>query len=242
MHTYPRVLPAGDSCLTIEFGDEIDSVINDRVLACARAVEGLSFPGVIEVVPTYRSLAVYFDPTHTDVHVLQERLAERACALPRRMRRVGRTVTIPVVYGGEFGPDLPDLAASAKLSQEKVIALHTSVDYRVYMLGFSPGFPYLGNVPEKIAAPRLAEPRLKVPAGSVGIAGTQTGIYPQESPGGWRLIGRTPVRLYDPNRTKPFLLEAGNRVRFARISEEEYERLVCPLPLTGRGFKKKKSA
>lgn len=223
MRTYPRVLPAGDSCFLVEFGEAIDPAINDRVLACARAVEKRSIPGVIEVVPTYCSLAVYVDPILADAEALKDRLGELARSCPRKPGRVGRTVRIPVLYGGAFGPDLAELAARASLSPEDVIALHTSIEYRVYMLGFSPGFPYLGTVPEQIAAPRLAEPRTIVPAGSVGIAGSQTGIYPQESPGGWRLIGRTPVRLYDLRRKKPFLLEAGDRVRFVAISRQDYE-------------------
>ncbi len=149
-----------------------------------------------------------------------------ARTLPRSTGRKRPVVTIPVAYGGDHGPDLEGLATAAGLSPQQVVALHTSVEYRVYMLGFSPGFPYLGQVPEAIAAPRLAEPRSHVPAGSVGIAGLQTGIYPQEGPGGWRLIGRTPVRLYNSTRAKPFLLQPGNRVRFRAVSKTEFDRLA----------------
>ncbi len=226
MPRYPRLLPAGDSCFTLEFGDTIDPSVNDRVLACARAVEKLSIKGLIDIVPTYRSLSVYFDPLLVDADTVATRLEACTRRLPRPIKQRGQATEIPVVYGGEFGPDLAELAAGAGLSEQEVVSLHRSVEYRVYMLGFSPGFPYLGIVPEKIAAPRLSQPRMKVPAGSVGIAGSQTGIYPTESPGGWRLIGRTPVSLYDPERSNPFLLHAGDRVRFVAITREAYEHMV----------------
>lgn len=225
MAAYPRILPAGDSALTVEFGDEISPRINDRVLAFARRVDRSRLHGLVEVVPTYRSATVYVDPLRCD----WARLVTRLEALARRPipkgRRPGRLVTIPVVYGDEFGPDLAQLAKQAGLSPRAVIRLHSSTEYRVYMLGFSPGFPYLGTVPKKIALPRLAEPRQTVPAGSVGIAGSQTGIYPQASPGGWLLIGRTPLGLYAPDQPKPFALAPGDRVRFTPISREEYARL-----------------
>ncbi|MGH7232265.1 MAG: 5-oxoprolinase subunit PxpB [Nitrospiraceae bacterium] len=221
----PRVLAAGDAALTIEFGSTIDPASNARVVACARVVEGLSIPGVVEIVPTYRSLTVYFDPIAIDSAWLAERLEALARSVPADALRSSRTVEIPVLYGGEYGPDLPDVAAFAKRRIEDVIALHGSVTYRVYMLGFSPGFPYMGQVPDEIAMPRLGSPRMRVPAGSVGIAGSQTGIYPIESPGGWRLIGRTPLRLYDPNRPTPFLLKPEDCVRLVAIDRQEYDRL-----------------
>ncbi len=222
---YPRVLPLGDGGWTIEFGETIDPTINDRVLALTDALEKLSVPGMSELIPTYRSVAVYCDPLLGEAWPLRDRLLDLACTAGTSAPRKPRHVEIPVLYGGECGPDLADVAGMAGLSSEDVVALHTSVVYRVYMLGFSPGFPYLGTVPEKIAAPRLTEPRATVPSGSVGIAGFQTGIYPQESPGGWRLIGRTSARLYDPARSNPFLLQAGDQVRFVSLSREEYEQL-----------------
>lgn len=225
MPNYPRVQPAGDSALTVEFGGTIDPDTNDRVLFFEQAITTLEIPDIIEIVPTYRSLTVYFDPVHTDGTSLRKHLLELTTRLERHSASVGRRIEIPVLYGGDYGPDLPDVAANAGLSPREVITLHRSVEYRVYMLGFCPGFPYLGTVPEPIAVPRLPEPRMKVPAGSVGIAGSQTGVYPQESPGGWRLIGRTPLHLYDPHRTKPFLFAAGDRVRFVEISQQDYERL-----------------
>lgn len=227
MAVYPRVLPAGDAAVTVEFGEAIDPEVNDRVLAFARGVEELALSGVIETVPTYRSATVYFDPSLVDAGSLAQRFQTLAETLPPPISQGRRTVEIPVVYGGEFGPDLAEVATFARLPVELAIALHASVRYRIYMLGFTPGFPYLGPVPDMLAMPRLAEPRTRVPAGSVGIAGSQTGIYPIESPGGWRLIGRTPLRLYDPARPQPFLLEAGDRVQFKPISREEYDRMAA---------------
>jgi KipI family sensor histidine kinase inhibitor len=225
---YPRLLPVGDAAVTVEFGDAIDPAINDRVLAFTRAVDELirdDRRGIIEVVPTFRSATVYFDPLTTEAETVAGRLRALADALPSGRAGQSKTVEVPVVYGGEFGPDLGEVAAYAGLSVEEIARLHASVAYRCYMLGFSPGFPYLGLVPEAIAMPRLAEPRVSVPPGSVGIAGSQTGLYPLESPGGWRLIGRTPLRLYDPDRAHPFLIEAGDTVRFVPISRAEFDRL-----------------
>jgi inhibitor of KinA len=245
---YPRVLMAGDGALTIEFGSTIDPEINDRVMACSQAVDRLSLSGLLDIVPTYRSVTVYLDPLKIDIVSLAERIQALAVSLAPHTRQSGpgkraglgqlgaggckddrggrvRLIEIPVLYGEEYGLDLPAVAAFAKRSIEDVIALHMSVEYRVYMLGFSPGFPYMGKIPDEIALPRLAAPRAKVPAGSVAIAGSQTSIYPIESPGGWRLIGRTPLRLYDPNRARPFLLEPEDRVRFVPITRRRYDDL-----------------
>ena len=225
MITYPRALPAGDSGWTIEFGDAIEPALNARTIAFARAVEALRFPGVSDIVPTYRSATIYFDPLAVDPLPFRQRLLSLAETTTGTTAGAMRTVIIPVLYGWTEGPDLEELAASAQLSIPEVIARHISVEYRVYMLGFSPGFPYMGVVPASIAAPRLAEPRQHVPAGSVGIAGSQTGIYPQDSPGGWRLIGRTPVRVYDPTHARPFLFEPGDGVWFVEIDRREFDRL-----------------
>jgi KipI family sensor histidine kinase inhibitor len=225
MVRYPRMLAAGDAALTVEFGGTIDPAINDQVITFAQAVNGLSLSGLIETVPTYRSATVYFDPVVTDVDWLTARLQALANDVPHACMRETRTREVPVLYGGACGPDLPDLAAFTRLSAQEVIAVHASVEYRVYMLGFLPGFPYMAHVPDTIAMPRLASPRARVPKGSVGIAGSQTGIYPVESPGGWRLIGRTPLRLFEASRTAPFLLQPGDRVRFVSIDQGEYDRL-----------------
>lgn len=225
MATYPRIVPAGDAALTVEFGDTIAPRINDRVLAFVRRVERARLRGLIEVVPAYASATVYIDPLRSNWAGLLNRLTAIARRPAPNARPAGRLVTIPVAYGDEFGPDLPALAKQAGLSEQAVIRLHSSKVYRVYMLGFSPGFPYLGTVPKPIARPRLPEPRKSVPAGSVGIAGSQTGIYPQASPGGWLLIGRTPARLYAPDEPKPFALAPGDRVRFTCLSRDAFERL-----------------
>lgn len=215
---YPRVLAAGDAGWTIEFGDRIAPEVNDLVLSFAQAVEGLASGSLLEVVPSYRSVTVYFDPIATEADRLEARLRAVAESVAPQAQGVRRTTEVPVLYGGQYGPDLGEVAAFAHLSVEEAVALHSSIEYRVYMLGFTPGFPYLGPVPDALAMPRLAVPRAKVPAGSVGIAGSQTGVYPLESPGGWRLIGRTPLRLYDPARPQPFLLAPGDRVRFVPMA------------------------
>jgi KipI family sensor histidine kinase inhibitor len=219
-----RLLPFGDAALTVEFGNEIDPALNERVIAFADALRARGWPGVIDIVPTYRSVTIHVDPLLLDVATLADRLHELSPTLLRHTAHSRTRHRIPVLYGGEWGPDLEELASSAKLSVADVISLHTSVEYRVYMLGFSPGFPYLGTVPERLAMPRLATPRTSVPAGSVGIAGGQTGIYPTATPGGWRLIGRTPVTLYRPADSKPFLLSPGDLVRFEPIGPEEFNR------------------
>jgi inhibitor of KinA len=219
---YPRLLPAGDSALTVRFGDRIEPEIHDRVLSFAERVDESRLPGVIEVVPTYCSATVYLHPFSVDPDILAIQLLSLAGQPPSRSR-TGRKIEVPVCYGGAFGPDLADVAAFAGRSIEAVIHLHSSIEYRCYMLGFSPGFPYLGAVPEAIAMPRRAEPRLQVPAGSVGIAGLQTGIYPQQSPGGWRLIGRTPLRIFDLHRGDPFLIQPGDQVRFVPIEREQFD-------------------
>ena len=225
---YPRILPAGDSGMTVEFGDAIDEAINDRVLDFAVRVSALDIPGIIEVVPTYRSATVYFDPLVAEISSLIECLTSLAVNSPSVSSSQGRHLTIPVLYGDEGGPDLADVAAFANRSVDEVVALHSSTEYRCYMLGFSPGFAYLGTVPKAIRMPRLPEPRTHVPAGSVGIADVQTGIYPQASPGGWRLIGRTPRAIYDPTREPPFLIAPGDRVKFVPISRKEFvDLLIC---------------
>ncbi|MCL5884289.1 MAG: 5-oxoprolinase subunit PxpB [Deltaproteobacteria bacterium] len=219
-----RYLAAGEQGLVVEFGDAIDPAVNARVQRLARVLSSRGVEGVLETVPTYRSLLVLFDP----LVLPRKRLAavvEGLLDAPSGTDEPAGApdvVELPVCYGGEFGPDLEFVARHSGLSPEEVISVHASPSYLVYMLGFTPGFPYLGGMPERIAVPRLASPRGKVPAGSVGIAGSQTGVYPVESPGGWRLIGRTPSRIFDPGAAEPFLLAAGDLVRFRPIDEEEY--------------------
>jgi KipI family sensor histidine kinase inhibitor len=214
-----RLIQAGDSAVILELENRIDAETNAQAIALAGAIAAARIGGVRDVVPTYRSVAVYFDPLRTDYAALTdllERQAQAVAAARATTRREGRRplVRIPVKYGGDDGPDLADVAAFAKLSEAEVIARHAGRVYRVFMMGFLPGFPYLGTVDAAIAAPRRATPRLRVPAGSVGIAGSQTGIYPLETPGGWQVIGRTSVKLFDLSRPDPFLLEPGDAVEF----------------------------
>jgi inhibitor of KinA len=220
-----RLVPLGDAAVTVEFGNEIDPALNERVIAFADGVRAQSWEGIRDVVPTYRSVTIHVDPLCVDVSTLTDRLFQLSHTVSHSITSSGMEHRIPVLYGGEWGPDLEEVAAFAKMSVPDAIQLHASVPYRVYMLGFSPGFPYLGAVPQPLAMPRLATPRTTVPAGSVGIAGSQTGIYPTSTPGGWRLIGRTPLTLYRPSSSQPFLLNPGDTVRFEPIGLEEYDRL-----------------
>lgn len=218
-------LPLGDAALTVEFGNDIDPALNARVVALADTVRAQTWEGVLDVVPTYRSVTIHVDPLRLDVNTLMDRLRQLPLTVSGQAGSPARQHTIPVLYGGEWGPDLKDVAAFGKMSAAAVIRLHASVLYRVYMLGFSPGFPYLGLVPKALAMPRLATPRIAVPAGSVGIADRQTGIYPTSTPGGWRLIGRTPIALYRPNSSTPFLLNPGDVIRFTSIGPQEFDHL-----------------
>jgi KipI family sensor histidine kinase inhibitor len=206
---------AGDSALILELEPRIDEAVNARAIAIARAVKRAAIAGVRDVVSTYRSVAVCFDPLQTRLEAVTAAL-ERAAA-DEILVDSPRLVEVPVVYGGDAGPDLVDVARATGMTTTEVVRRHTAVTYRVFMLGFVPGFAYLGVVDESIAAPRRSTPRARVPAGSVGIAGRQTGIYPQESPGGWQIVGRTRVRPFDAVRTPQFLVEAGDGVRFAAV-------------------------
>jgi inhibitor of KinA len=229
-----RIVPAGESALIVEFEERIDPAVNATTIGCANAIQAAAIPGVRDVVPTYRSVAIYFDPLRTDTDALLERITHEAETAGPEAVAAGEPLRIPVCYGGDLGPDLPQLAAFAKLSEDEVVQLHSSATYRVFMLGFVPGFAYLGMVDQRIAMPRRATPRVRVPSGSVGIAGVQTGIYPAETPGGWQLIGRTPVRPFDPARTDPFLMKAGDAVQFYQIDRAEFDRLLPAPKAAGR--------
>jgi KipI family sensor histidine kinase inhibitor len=221
----PRFLPLGDTGLVVEFGDdEISDAANAAVLALRAAIETHPPAGLRETVPTYRSLLVVYDPLVTPVRDLRAAVRDRLAASDPARLPDGRLLKIPTAYGGAYGPDLAGVAAETGLTESQVVAAHTGAVYRVYMIGFTPGFPYMGTLPPPIRVPRLASPRTRVPVRSVAMAGQQTGIYPTDSPGGWRLIGRTPLRIYDPWRANPFLLDAGDRVRYVPISAAEYER------------------
>jgi len=223
MTTSYRIVPAGDSALIVEFEERIDPAVNARAIALADAVQGAAMAGVRDVVPTYRSVAVYFDPLRTPMDALVDRLHREAARASTASVEPRVPVRIPVSYGGEFGPDLEAVAAFATLTEADVIRIHTGAVYRVFMVGFVPGFAYLGIVDSRIAMPRHATPRVRVPVGSVGIAGVQTGIYPTETPGGWQVIGRTPLKPFDPDRAEPFLMKPGDAVQFYTIARDEYD-------------------
>jgi inhibitor of KinA len=209
-----QIVPAGDAAVIVEFAERVDAAINARAIAVADAVRGLAHPGIRDVVPTFRSVAVYYDPLRTDQPRLLERLRLLAAAEPAPASDSHTLIRIPVEYGGACGPDLSDVALFANVSESEVVRIHTSTIYRVFMLGFLPGFAYMGTVDPQIAAPRRLTPRGSVPAGSIGIAGAQTGIYPMETPGGWQIIGRTSVRPFDVSRPNPCLFRAGDTVQF----------------------------
>lgn len=219
-----RFLPCGDRAVTVEWGSTIDEHINRQVHAFARKAEELSHPAITEVVPTYRSATVHYRPEVFSYEELKQLLLSLTQGGPEEGEELP-VVEIPVCYGGEYGPDLEEVAQHCSLTPEEVIARHTAPTYRIYMLGFTPGFPYLGGMDPSIAAPRRKEPRIQIPAGSVGIAGEQTGVYPIVSPGGWQLIGRTPLRLFDPQREQPILLSAGAGIRFVPIDEETFRKM-----------------
>lgn len=216
-----RVLPAGDSAWLIELPERIDAAVNARAIGIARFVEAAGLP-VTDVVVGYRSVMVYIDPLAAGAGEVEARLREIATAERAGAIAPGPLVDAPVCYDGPYGPDLGDIAAFAKCSIDEVIALHLGLEYRVFVVGFVPGFAYMAPVDPRIAAPRRTSPRLKVPAGSVAVAAGQTGVYPAETPGGWNLIGRCPIKPYDAARAEPFMFHPGDRVRFHRISETAY--------------------
>jgi inhibitor of KinA len=196
------------------------------VQSLAAAVENARIPGIIEWTPSYHSLGIHYNPLQIEYSEIVGRVGELVSFNRRFTKRLVRRVDIPVVYGGDFGPDLESLADSHGLAAEAVVALHQEPVYRVYLIGFTPGFPYLGGLPETLATPRLAAPRAAVPAGSVAIGGRQCGIYPVNSPGGWRIIGRTPLRLFDVQHVEPCLLAPGDEVVFRRIREDEFAEIA----------------
>ncbi len=237
MKVWPKYKPNGDSAVLVEYENEISERVNDKVRRMAQALKLRGADYIIELLPTYRSLCVFYNPLLIDYCKIVEALSEIEQQLDQFELEQPTIVEIPVCYDAAFALDLPDVAKYNNLTVERVIEIHSAVDYRVYMLGFTPGFPYLGGMDRRIATPRLAKPRLNIAAGSVGIAGQQTGIYPSESPAGWRIIGRTPLKLYDAERDEPALLKAGDCVRFCPISKREYEALAAA-KLDDKPFKK----
>ena len=215
--------PVGVSGILAVLGDAISEETGARVAALSAAVRDAHLSGVTEMIPAYASLLIKYDPFLTDYAALCDRLRALEKRLSVSAVQTGKIVEIPVCYGGVYGEDLPFVAKHAGLSEKEVVALHSAQPYRIYMLGFLPGFPYLGGLNERLHTPRLSTPRTKIPAGSVGIGGKQTGIYPMESPGGWQLIGRTPLTLFAPGEPLPYA--AGDRIRFVPIDEDEFARI-----------------
>jgi len=229
-----QITPLGDSALIVELGDAISESSHLRVQEAWRALAAEPLPGVSEAVPAYTTVTLFYDPAQVVragapaddiVAWLGTRVRERLKNPPKSAKTKPRTVEVPVCYSNEFGPDLARVAAQAKLTPEEVVKRHTKAEYRVHLIGFAPGFPYLGGLPKELITPRHAKPRMAVPAGSVGIGGEQTGIYPQETPGGWNLIGRTPLRLFRPEDDPPVLLQAGDIVKFRAVTPEEFAKL-----------------
>lgn len=213
----------GDRGLLLEFGDEISREINEKVRRMALAIQAEAIEGIIETVPTYRSLLIIYNPTTLSIEDLKKRLDLIEEGLRETPLPEPKLISIPVVYGGIYGPDLEGVAKYLQSSPEKVIRLHCSQPYLIYMIGFMPGYPYMGELPQALVIPRLKTPRLIVPKGSVAIAQRQTGIYSMESPGGWQILGRTPVELFDPEKDPPALLQMGDFVQFYPVTEKEFE-------------------
>ncbi len=220
---------AGDSALNLKFANVITPETSTLIRMAADNLSHDPIPGVVELVPTFCSLMICYNPLVIGFDELSERLRGKLRDLGTADLSVRRIVHIPVCYGGYFGPDLKDVAAHAHLTENQVIAIHSAKDYLIDMLGFLPGFAYLGDLDERLHTPRLATPRTRIETGSVGIGGAQTGVYPLPSPGGWRIIGRTPLRPYDPDREKPILYEAGEYLRFEPISAAEYAAIETQL-------------
>jgi inhibitor of KinA len=228
-----QIAPLGDSAVILEFGEEINGEIQQKVQMLASFLEAHPPEWMIEYIPAFTTVALFYNPLHSSFHSLSNQTATPYEIVCKQLKALltdlksgdipePRTVEIPVCYGGEFGPDLSEVASLNNLTEEEVIHYHTNGKYLVHMIGFAPGFPYIGGMPVEIAAPRKKSPRTRIPAGSVGIAGTQTGVYPIETPGGWQLIGKTPLALFRPGREYPALLQAGDHIRFKAITPEAF--------------------
>jgi inhibitor of KinA len=226
LYENPLLRLVGDRSVLVEYGDGISPEINHKVRVMALALDQEKPAGIIEIIPTYRSMLIIYDPAVVGLAGINEALVNLERGLDGIEIPDPQTVEIPVLYGGGFGPDIDFVARHNHLTVPDVIRIHSSQTYQIYMIGFTPGFPFLGGLPEELHTPRLETPRPLVPAGSVGIANNQTGVYPVDSPGGWRLIGRTPVTLFHPSKKDPFLYRAGDGIRFIAISNEEYDRMA----------------
>ena len=222
----PRLRAVGDKGLLVEYGDSIHPDINRKVRVVALALEMEKPDGIEEIIPSYRSLLIVYDPMKTNVAALETVLESLEGRVDKMQIPAPRTVEIPVLYGGDCGPDMEFVARFHGLSEDDVIRIHSGTVYQLYMMGFTPGFVYLGGLSEQLHTPRLETPRSLVSGGSVGIANNQTGIYPVDSPGGWRLIGRTPLKPFDPARKDPFLYRAGDLIKFTSVCESEFTKIA----------------
>lgn len=238
----PELSPLGDTGIIVEFGSSIDQQSNRKVQSLTAYLEQNPFPGLLEIIPAFVTVTIFYDPIklydpisgdnwkrhgssdfHSPYEIISGIIKRLTANLDTLVESASNIIQIPVCYGGELGPDLNHVAEHHGLSPEEVIEIHSSQDYLVYMIGFAPGFPYLGGMPERIATPRRSSPRLTIEAGTVGIGGSQTGIYPISTPGGWQLIGRTPLQLFRPDHPQPSLLKAGDIVRFQPIGLKQFE-------------------
>lgn len=219
------IQPLGDTGIIIQFGTEISRAIYQQIRQYVYRLEQIRIEGIVEWVPAYTTLAVFYRPNIISYDELSQKLLKIGEKIESMPVPDPIVIEIPTLYGKEAGPDIQFVAETNGLSEEEVVKIHSSSDYLIYMIGFVPGFPYLGGMDKRIAAPRKKTPRSRIPAGSIGIAGEQTGIYPLETPGGWQIIGRTPVKLYDPQKQDPTLLKAGDYIRFVPITEREYEKI-----------------
>ncbi|WP_279326821.1 5-oxoprolinase subunit PxpB [Bacillus litorisediminis] len=228
-----RLFPLGENAVMIELGDDIQLDTHHKVQMISSFLDHQSIEWMVEYIPAFTTVTIFYDPMKiidqtnhlSPYQVVCDSISNWFTHLKMDDSIPSRVVEIPVCYGGEFGPDLEFVAKHNGLTIDEVITIHASGDYIVYMIGFAPGFPYIGGMSEKILAPRRQSPRLKIPAGTVGIAGKQTGVYPIETPGGWQLIGKTPLKLFRPQDNPPSLLKAGDKIRFIPISCSEYKEL-----------------
>jgi len=214
MSVKPRIVPLGDSSALVQWGDEIDLSINQKVHALAGLIDSSPLEGIVETVPAYSTLLIHYDPLILTFTKIKEHLSMKLGRLQEVLSREARQIEVPVQYDGTYGVDLEFVASHCKLTVEEVVRIHSEGTYTVFMMGFTPGYPYMGKLDDRLITPRMDAPRTRVPAGTVAIAGSQTGIYPIDSPGGWRLIGYTSLKLFDPDADVPFLFSPGDRVRF----------------------------
>lgn len=225
MYDKIKFLTAGDSAIVMEFGDTIEKEINAKIAAVVENLKKKNIDGILDILPTYRSILINYDPVKISYGEMVETLNGLSKSDKAKESDEVRLIEIPTLYGKEYGPDIDFVAENANLSVDEVIKIHSGTDYLVYMMGFIPGFTYLGGLDPRIATPRLKSPRLKIEPGSVGIAGSQTGMYPLESPGGWQLIGRTPLKLFDDTKEPPVFIQAGDYIRYVSIDKEEYDKI-----------------